>query len=189
MNHITNNLPENEYKSRDIIKSDKEKRKCKKCNCILPPFIMENGKQIDCRNRVYCLSCSPVGSRKMCGRPPKFWERGSTNGLRDITILDKICKTCGKVFHQAGRNLECTTCRNKINRDKNKTLALQYKGGKCSLCGYNKCIKALEFHHLDPTKKEISLSASWGNNFEKIKLELDKCVLLCANCHREVHNN
>jgi hypothetical protein len=69
-------------------------------------------------------------------------------------------------------------------------MSVEYKGGKCSSCGYNKCIAALEFHHLDPSKKDFSISSS-GNtrSWNKVKEELDKCVLLCSNCHREVHTN
>ena len=65
--------------------------------------------------------------------------------------------------------------------------AVEYKGGKCQHCGYDKYPDVLEFHHLDPTQKE----ASWNKirlwNWGKIKSELDKCSMLCANCHREEH--
>lgn len=66
--------------------------------------------------------------------------------------------------------------------------AVEYKGGKCSRCAYDKCLEALEFHHLNPNEKDFSISEkghsrSWG----RVKVELDKCIMLCANCHREVH--
>lgn len=64
--------------------------------------------------------------------------------------------------------------------------AIEYKGGKCIVCGYNKSIRALQFHHLDPTQKDFGISGT-TKSFEKLKPELDKCVLLCANCHGEVH--
>ena len=63
-------------------------------------------------------------------------------------------------------------------------------GSKCAICGYNKCLNALEFHHIDPKEKVFGLSAkglSYG--YETIISELRKCLLLCANCHREVHSN
>jgi len=57
-------------------------------------------------------------------------------------------------------------------------------GGKCSMCGYNKCIDALDFHHINPlNKKKLSKHPT----YEKLKEEVKKCVLLCSNCHREVH--
>ena len=83
-------------------------------------------------------------------------------------------------------------CKNKFNvSKKRKTLkiqAVEYKGGKCQICDYNNCMEALEFHHLDPSQKEFGISKT-GNTYswEKIKNEIDKCVLLCANCHREIH--
>lgn len=61
-----------------------------------------------------------------------------------------------------------------------------YKGGRCQTCGYNKCDSALEFHHLDHKKKEFELSGL-SVKFETIKPELDKCIMVCANCHREIH--
>ena len=69
-----------------------------------------------------------------------------------------------------------------------KSLAIEYLGGKCYICGYNKCNSALEFHHRDREKKDFGIANSgWSKSFDKIKPELDKCDLLCANCHREVH--
>ncbi len=66
--------------------------------------------------------------------------------------------------------------------------AIVYKGGRCSICGYNKCLQALEFHHSDPSKKDFGISAKgYTRSWEMVSKELDKCILLCANCHREVH--
>lgn len=72
-------------------------------------------------------------------------------------------------------------------RNRKKQKAIDYKGGRCQICSYNKCNQALEFHHLDPTKKDFSISEkmSWG--FDRIKPELDKCLLVCRNCHAEIH--
>jgi len=68
--------------------------------------------------------------------------------------------------------------------------AIKYLGGKCFFCGYNKCYEALEFHHLDSKKKDFGISQGGiTRSWEKIKKELDKCILACANCHRELHNN
>ena len=72
-------------------------------------------------------------------------------------------------------------------RRENKRLLVEYKGGECERCGYNKCIGALEFHHLDPTEKEFPLTGN-TNSLVRQKAEADKCILVCANCHREIHN-
>lgn len=55
--------------------------------------------------------------------------------------------------------------------------------------GYNKYIGALEFHHKDPNSKDFNISQCRSHKFsQKIKDELDKCSLLCSNCHREEHS-
>jgi len=67
-------------------------------------------------------------------------------------------------------------------------MAVEYKGGKCESCGYNKCIDALDFHHVNEKEKEFGLSQSGlTRSWERTKKESDKCVLVCANCHREIH--
>jgi len=73
-------------------------------------------------------------------------------------------------------------------RKKLKALAIEYKGGKCLFCGYNKCNDVLDFHHIISKEKEFGLSVrGLTRSWNKIKKELDKCVLVCANCHRELH--
>ena len=63
------------------------------------------------------------------------------------------------------------------------------RGGKCERCGYNKNIAALEFHHKHPEEKEFQIDARKFANtsMETLKKELDKCSILCSNCHREIH--
>lgn len=98
--------------------------------------------------------------------------------INDSTRFDgkKRCKQCNK---------EAVTKRRRVLKEK----AVEYLGGKCIVCGYHKCISALEFHHRNPLEKDFSISSD-GNtrSWEKIKGELDKCDLVCANCHREIHN-
>lgn len=74
-------------------------------------------------------------------------------------------------------------------RRKIKIESIKYKGGQCTECGYNKCPSAMVFHHLDPSQKDFGISESGRlhKNFEAIKPELDKCILLCSNCHSELH--
>ena len=72
---------------------------------------------------------------------------------------------------------------------KRKLELIRLKGSKCSKCGYEKNISALDFHHIDASQKEFSLDARNLSNkhLDKLKREIEKCVLLCANCHRETH--
>lgn len=69
-----------------------------------------------------------------------------------------------------------------------KQQCIDYLGGKCKDCGYNKYNGALHFHHLDPKIKDFTISAKHHKQFKNLILELDKCVLLCANCHAERHD-
>ena len=67
---------------------------------------------------------------------------------------------------------------------------VEYKGCQCQICGYDKNLSALEFHHIEPLKKEFGLDSRHLSNssIDKLKSEVDKCMLLCANCHREIHH-
>ena len=72
-------------------------------------------------------------------------------------------------------------------RRKIKYMSVEYKGGKCQICGYNKYLGVLELHHLNHSVKSFGIGdKGYTRSWEKVKAELDKCILLCANCHREV---
>lgn len=72
-------------------------------------------------------------------------------------------------------------------RKKLKILSIEYKGGKCQICGYKRCVGALELHHINKSDKNFGIGdKGYTRSWEKVKSELDKCILLCANCHREV---
>ena len=74
-------------------------------------------------------------------------------------------------------------------RRKVKAMSIEYKGGKCQACGYDRCQAALELHHLDKSNKEFGIGdKGYTRSWDKVKTELDKCILLCANCHREIES-
>jgi len=71
-------------------------------------------------------------------------------------------------------------------RRKIKALAIEYKGGMCQICGYKKYQGALDLHHING-KKEFGIGdKGYTRSWKKVKAELDKCILVCANCHREL---
>lgn len=74
-------------------------------------------------------------------------------------------------------------------RKRRKLNLIKVCGNKCNICGYEKNISALEFHHIDPSKKEYGI-ASQGtcHDIKKDLEEVKKCILVCANCHREIHD-
>lgn len=119
-------------------------------------------------------------------------------GCDNVQTPKKIqCRRCGKIFSpkkKGGNRKYCYDCipegqQTRI-RQKIKQWGLEYKGNKCSLCGYDKCKDALEFHHIDPLEKDFNISdRNLKLDWTAIKTELDKCILVCANCHREIHSN
>jgi hypothetical protein len=129
-----------------------------------------------------------------------FKDGYSTSDVPTMNDTEKYCPACDSwkphnhFYRRKNRGNQlsgwCKACSYQsahIRQKETKEKAVEYKGGKCSKCGYNKCIAALEFHHLDPSEKDPKWSNMKTRSFDKIKPELDKCVLLCANCHREEH--
>ena len=107
-----------------------------------------------------------------------------------------VCPIHGQTeFHfyeKTGRKGQwiCLKCNSELavlKKQKYKLLCLQYKGCKCEICGYDKNIAALEFHHLDPNEKEFTISKT-HHSIDSVKDELNKCIVVCSNCHREIHN-
>jgi 5-methylcytosine-specific restriction endonuclease McrA len=77
----------------------------------------------------------------------------------------------------------------KKRRKKVRQMAIMHKGGKCQICGYDRCPDALEFHHLNSNEKDFGISnKGYTRSWKCIKNEIEKCLLLCANCHREIHS-
>lgn len=114
-------------------------------------------------------------------------------------LATKVCPVCKEEkktetdFYQRSDKLTHAYCKSCVNKQvvdwqrSQKIAAVNYKGGKCSICGYSKCYAALDFHHTDPSRKDFNISRKKNCNIDSIKPELDKCVLLCKNCHAEVH--
>ena len=107
--------------------------------------------------------------------------------------MNTICTRCDRSFiynrKNGHRKSLCNGCAVTIYRQRRKQKCIEYKGGKCQTCGYNNCAAALQFHHRDPNEKDFGLShKGMPYSWEKTKKELDKCDLLCANCHFELHH-
>lgn len=113
------------------------------------------------------------------------------------TAFLKVCKVHGETDHRAVKRKGqpdrevCVKCRSEAvrrRRVKLKQMALDYKGNVCQCCGYDKCAQALEFHHVDDTTKEFGISESGETrSWKRLQNELDKCILVCSNCHKEIH--
>lgn len=154
----------------------------------------------DCgKEKVIQTSHFTSGVTKSCGECEGRNLIDNLNRNKDLS--EKQCLICKKSFiPNVFNRLYCYDCSPEglspaeaLRHKKRalKHLLIAYKGGKCENCGYDKCEGALHFHHINPKEKEFSISQINLNdtNFslEKIFLEVDKCKLLCANCHAEVH--
>jgi orotate phosphoribosyltransferase-like protein len=111
----------------------------------------------------------------------------------EIGSVKKVAKLKGHSFETVKKYI---TVKNKKKvskseavidwRRRTKVKLVEYKGGKCQICDYNKSINALQFHHLNPNEKDFTISGK-SLSFERLKNEVDKCVLVCSNCHSEIH--
>lgn len=158
---------------------------CENCQEEFPFLVKIDGKTRNLSSRKYCTKCSPFRGRNTRPISPSR-GRGGLKGTR------LTCQGCGEeyIYRRSGDTTKmCSKCYYKKSnpRIKRKKRIIEYKGGGCVLCGYNKCDAALELHHLDPGSKEFSISANTRIAWDELIEELDKCILLCSNCHREVH--
>ena len=111
---------------------------------------------------------------EICGQQFDILDRGWTR---------KFCYECSPHEDENMTHSQAVT----IKRQAIKKMLIAYAGGKCQKCGYDKCSRALEFHHLDPNEKDFGISKTLTKNIQALKAEVDKCILLCSNCHAEEH--
>ena len=128
------------------------------CGQIIPFTCVIDGKRRNLKNRKFCLDCSPFGR----------------HNTRDLSVPrpDPMER-----FHRYQER----------ERRERKDKLVSLLGGECTVCGYKKCIAALEFHHRDPAQKAFQLSKEHLlKRWPVVLAEAEKCDLYCANCHREL---
>ena len=117
---------------------------------------------------------------KQCEICRKEFETSSKGGTR------KYCFECSPSYEK-NNNIARGKSKSQLRRAMKKQ-AVKELGGKCEICGYNKCIDALVFHHKDPSEKDFGLAQNGTiHNWKEYLAEAKKCMLLCANCHAEEH--
>jgi len=128
----------------------------------------------------------PAGQRRSEGARAA-WEAG-------LTRTAMACPSHGLAQYvlDARGYYRCTRCRSDAvsrRRRKVKEILVAEAGGACQLCGYARCLSALEFHHVDPGEKKFALSREGvTRSLSRARAEAEKCVLLCGNCHAEVES-
>jgi hypothetical protein len=151
---------------------------CASCNESFPCRVIIAGKQKNLCHRKLCLKCNPFKS-------------GVRYGSKNREAVASQCNSCGKKFDFVYGNgytkNKCSSCSTKARRERRRLEAIEYKGGKCCRCGYNRCLSALDFHHRDQLQKAFTINGNYTRGWEVLKKELDKCDLTCSNCHREFH--
>jgi len=102
----------------------------------------------------------------------------------------EICKLCQNRFkdYQLRGRSRCGSCNTKIRRFRAKSAAIMYLGGECEKCGWHGNQAALQFHHKDSAEKDFTIGNVANKSWDSIKKEMQKCILLCANCHAIEHS-
>lgn len=124
-----------------------------------------------------CFECKLV-------KPCRF------NSTFDIHGNPEYKSKCDDCHNMQGRyytkkNRKKITFRRLQDKRERKIKYVQYLGGKCQKCGYSKSLRGLTFHHKERNLKEFSISQAIDHSWDKVRKELDKCALLCFNCHME----
>lgn len=159
---------------------------CINCSNIIPTFILHDGKKKRLYGRKFCLTCSPFGT----------WARKRSLSFPQP---NKTCPHCKLSFPRTseffslrknGGFTYCKSCQTAfvMKRQRSiKQMCVEYKGGKCVCCGYSNYLGALEFHHVQPDKKDFTIGRYKNTKLAVLMPELDKCILVCAVCHKEIH--
>jgi transposase-like protein len=166
------------------------------------------------RDRLVTLVEQGLTVREIAGRHEvsvakiRYWLKRhglQTVGMRRRAVasaalragLTEVVAECPKhgparmVGRHDGR-LRCTACRSEAvseRRRRIKVLLVEEAGGRCATCGYDRCVAALSFHHLDPATKSFTIAGNGvTRSLDRARAEAAKCALLCANCHMEVES-
>lgn len=153
---------------------------CKKCGEKFPKRLMVEGKRRDLSNRKYCLTCSPFGDHN---------TKQDDKDKSKIKGKVRNCTNCQKEF--TGTSSRCAVCNFNIRKEKVSLKVEDIMGGfLCWHCGYSKCRRNIHFHHVNPEDKKFGLSTrEFMHSWKRVFAEMQKCVLLCSNCHGEVHDD
>jgi hypothetical protein len=141
---------------------------CELCGTPFPAKAIVDGRMRSLYRRRFCMTCSSFGTHNTSKSP-----------------LRATCPEDLQRQRQRRRNAK-TYRSQKRRRARRKAELVESKGGRCTDCGYSTCLWVLEFHHRDPATKEFGVGG-FNGSLVRLLMEVDKCDLLCANCHRLRH--
>jgi len=149
-----------------------DRRACRKCGKHIPYKLEINDKLYNLQNRKFCLECSPLGKRNTSPNDP----------------IERKPRTWNKYSEERKNQSKISIYRRGLERRRG---LYKIKGGKCQICGYDKCERVLSFHHREPSTKLFGLSLNnlWSKPLEELLIEAEKCDLVCANCHGEIEDS
>jgi hypothetical protein len=126
--------------------------------------------------------CRDCKQRKLCRWSSSFTQTGKPE-------YKTRCNDCHNIYLNGLRRAKrpIVTSQKLDRKYLAKKRCVDYLGGRCVRCGYDRCVKAMTFHHRDPAAKEFAISQMLDRGWAVLSAELDKCDLLCFNCHMEEH--
>jgi hypothetical protein len=166
---------------------------CRKCGCDFPNWQKIGDRRVNLGSRAYCLNCSPYKAGRGRGNRIRLENYSSIDGVKHKRCIECTQRLPLCQFYsyrdERGRSQFSGRCKSCMSNRVIKEQAIAYKGGSCLDCAGQFHYSVFDFHHLDPSEKDMNVMANHPKSLEAIKSELDKCVLLCSNCHRLRHND
>lgn len=148
-------------------------RECRKCKEIIPYRTKIDGVEKNLQRRKFCLKCSPWNTHNTKSDDPS--KPAKRSGCYASWKDDEKKKNMLSVLKRGTER---------------KQKLVEMAGGRCKRCGYNKCTRALSFHHINPEDKCFVLTKNnlWSKTWETVLAEYNKCEMLCLNCHAELED-
>jgi hypothetical protein len=178
---------------------EQETKKCSKCGEV--KSILEYRWKGYGKIESFCNVCHNKKKTERDNRN-RVYSESYKQRMKDQETQTRTCHVCKETKpmeqYKRGEGNLCKQCsakrdhkREDIRSLKNKLLINEIKKQGCIICGYNKCMSALDWHHINPSNKHKDISSSMitRRSMSRVLDEIAKCVLLCANCHRELHSD
>lgn len=165
---------------------------CARCNKEFKAYQLIEGKKHNLSKRVYCLECSPFkkhNTRKLKFIPIGLYTATTKQccGCKEVLYVGNFYKKTGTILQAYCKR--CLLDKQMLRWQDRKRKAIVYKGSICEDCKQTYPAPIYQFHHLDPNTKDYDWNKLRQLTWTSVLKELDKCILLCANCHILRHSN